>query len=57
MAPIITSIVNASIEISNVPKLLKQAHIQPLLKKTGLDENVLKNYRPVSNSPFFVKKF
>ena len=39
MAPIITSI-DAAIERSNVPNLLKQAHIRPLLKRTGLDEKL-----------------
>ena len=47
----------ASIERSNVPKLLKLAHIRPMLKKTGLYENLLKNYRPVSVSNLlFVSK-
>ena len=52
LAPCTTSIVNASIEENHVPKVLKQAHIQHFLKKHGLDEKVLKNYRPVSNLPF-----
>jgi len=29
--------------------------VRPLLKKPGLDENVLKNYRPVSNLSFLSK--
>ena len=29
--------------------------INPILKKTSLDKDVLKNYRPVSNSPFISK--
>ena len=33
----------------------KQASITPLLKKTSLDRNVMKNYRPVSNLPFLSK--
>ena len=33
----------------------KKAVVIPLLKKTGLDCNVLKNYRPVSNLPFLSK--
>ena len=34
---------------------IKTAHVRPLLKKSGLDANVLKNYRPVSNLPFASK--
>jgi len=33
----------------------KTAHIRPLLKKPGLDVEILKNYRPVSNSCFLSK--
>ena len=29
--------------------------ISPLIKKAGLDQNELKNYRPVSNLPFISK--
>ena len=34
---------------------LKHALVKPVLKKPGLDHNVLKNYRPVSNLPFLSK--
>ena len=37
------------------PKSLKTALIRPLLKKTGLDSDILKNYRPVSNLTFISK--
>ena len=33
----------------------KEANVQPNLKKAGLDENVLKNFRPVSNLQFLSK--
>ena len=36
----------------SVPTAFKQAIVRPFLKKTGLDMNNLKNYRPVSNLPF-----
>ena len=32
-----------------IPKSLKTTLIRPLFKKTGLDSDILKNYRPVSN--------
>ena len=38
-----------------IPKSLKTALIQPLWKKTGLDNDILKNYRPVSNLTFISK--
>ena len=38
-----------------IPKSLKTALIRPLLKKTGLDSDILKNYRPVSNLTFISK--
>ena len=49
LVPIITDIVNMSLRESMIPKSLKTAHIRPLLKKTGLDSDILNNYRPVSN--------
>ena len=33
----------------------KEAHVRPLLKKTSLPKNELKNYRPVSNLSFISK--
>ena len=34
---------------------MKKALVTPLLKKSGLDKDVLKNYRPVSNLSFVLK--
>ncbi len=51
----ITNIVNRSLKDSNVPKSFKEAVVRPLLKKPGLDNEILKNYRPVSNLPFISK--
>ena len=43
-------------EMWNIIQLsLKTALIRPLLKKTGLDSDILKNYRPVSNLTFISK--
>ena len=55
LLPIITNIINASMESSRVPSEFKCARIRPLLKKPGLDPNILKNYRPVSNLSFISK--
>ena len=42
----ITDIINISMETSTFPQNFKQAHVRPLLKKTSLPKNELKNYRP-----------
>ena len=55
LLPLITDIVNTSMKAGSVPKDFKSARIRPLLKKSGLDPNLLKNYRPVSNLPFISK--
>ena len=55
LLPHITSIVNASLSTATVPVLFKNALVIPLLKKNGLDPNLLSNYRPVSNLPFVSK--
>ena len=49
LVPLITDIVNMSLRESMFPKSLKTALIRPLLKKTGLDIDILKIFRPVSN--------
>ena len=55
LLPIITAIVNASMDSSCVPRAFKCAQIRPLLKKPTLDPDILKHYRPVSNLPFIAK--
>lgn len=52
---IIASIINSSLRDGVVPSVFKTAAITPLLKKAGLDQNILKNFRPVSNLPFVSK--
>ena len=51
----ITDIINISMETSTFPQNFKEAHVRPLLKKTSLSKNELKNYRPVSNLGFISK--
>ncbi|CAC5425467.1 unnamed protein product [Mytilus coruscus] len=55
LLPTITDIVNTSLSELCVPLSFKQAVVIPLLKKPSLDKEVHKNYRPVSNLPFFSK--
>ena len=51
----ITDIINLSIKTSTFPEKFKEAHVKPLLKKSSLSKNDLKNYRPVSNLNFISK--
>lgn len=53
--PVIARIVNKSLSESYFPPAFKRAVVRPLLKKTDLDKEVLKNYRPVSNLTFISK--
>ncbi|KAJ8040406.1 hypothetical protein HOLleu_14687 [Holothuria leucospilota] len=53
--PIFSRIINESLESGIFPKLLGSAVISPVLKKSSLDRNILKNYRPVSNILFLSK--
>ena len=55
MLPVITDIVNRSLDEALIPNSLKTALIIPLLKKTNLDTEDVKNFRPVSNLPFVSK--
>ena len=55
MAPHLTRIINASFSTSVVPDQLKDAHLSPLLKKSNLDSDIKKNYRPISNLPYLSK--
>ena len=52
VVPVLTTLFDISLSSGIVPTAFKQAIIKPVLKKTGLDANELKNFRPVSNLPF-----
>ena len=55
LSPVITKIVNLSLQTGYLPKSMKLALVTPLIKKLCLDKEVMKNYRPVSNLPFVSK--
>ena len=55
LLPYITSVIHDSLASSILPSSFKTALVKPLLKKSSLDPNDLKNYRPVSNLPFVSK--
>ena len=53
--PVITDIMNESLNTGTVPDCFKHALVTPLLKKSNLNPEQLKNYRPVSNLSFLSK--
>ena len=53
---IILRIVNLCFSSGDFPASCKSAIISPLIKKQGLDSEILKNYRPVANLLFIKKK-
>ncbi len=55
LLPLITIIINKSLSTGQFPSQLKEAIVRPLLKKSNLDADQLKNYRPVSNLHFVSK--
>ena len=55
LLPFITDIFNNSLSTGVFPSDFKNSLVIPLLKKSSLDPNVLKNYRPVTNLSFISK--
>ena len=55
ISPLITKVINLSLQSALVPPALKTAIITPLLKKPTLDPDILANHRPISNLPFISK--
>ncbi|KAJ8023005.1 hypothetical protein HOLleu_38060 [Holothuria leucospilota] len=53
LAPFLAKLVNLSFSGSIFPPITKQATVKPLLKKSDLEVNDYKNYRPLSNLPEF----
>ena len=51
IARVLLDIVNDCLSTSSMTDSLKRAIVKPLLKKSSLDPNVLKYFRPVSNLP------
>ena len=51
----VLAIINSSLSSGAVPVSFKHAVVQPLLKKPGLDQTVLANFRPISKLPFISK--
>ena len=50
LAPIITDIINTSLQSGVVPAAMKHAILTPIIKKRGIDVNLHRNYRPISSS-------
>ncbi len=52
IGPYVQMLINSSLTAGDVPGILKQAVVQPLIKKPGLDTS---NFRPISK-PLFISK-
>lgn len=55
LIPIFTKIINSCFSFGIFPDSEKSAIVRPLLKKLSLDNNELKNFRPVSNLTYLSK--
>ena len=55
LLPAVSYIVNESLSSGAFPCAFKTAAVRPVLKKKGLDCDVLANYRPISNLTFLSK--
>jgi hypothetical protein len=55
LLPVITQIVNISLASGVFPESLKTSIINPIYKKSTLDANELKSYRPIANMKFLSK--
>ena len=55
LVPVLSRIVNVSFNTGVFPSNCKNALVHPMIKKAELDQNILKNYRPVSNCSFLDK--
>ena len=55
LAPIIQKIINISITNGMISANMKEALLRPLLRKSNLDPQQFKNFRPVSNLSFVSK--
>ena len=53
--PVVTAIVNLSLESRIVPTSLKEGHLSSIIKKHKLDPNIYNNYSPISNLPYLSK--
>ena len=55
LLPILTKVVNSFLTSGTFLDTLKQSIITPVLKKSSLDHNIPKHYRPVANIKFMSK--
>ena len=53
--PLITKVINASLQSGVMPETLKRAVVTPLIKKRDASQEDLSNYRPISNLSFLGK--
>ena len=55
LLPVITRMINLSLENGTMPNIYKIAMLTPIIKKSNESHEELSNYRPISNLPFVSK--
>ena len=55
LLPVITKMINLSLETGTVEDVIKEALLIPLVKKVNSDFEVFSNFRPISNLMFTSK--
>ena len=55
LLPVFVNMINLSFKDGLVPALLKEAVLDPVIKKDSLDHELYQNYRPISNLRFVSK--
>ena len=56
LIPIVTLIINLSLQNGVFPDSMKCAIVRATLKKPNLDSDILNNYRPISNLSFLFER-
>ena len=57
VVPLLAKLCNASLNNSLVPSAFKKAKVRPLFNEAGLDQDVFRNYWPVTSFLFLQKIF
>ena len=55
LLPFVTEMCNRSLQLGRLPLSQRHAIVKPILKKEGLDQDDVKNYRPISNLTYISK--
>ena len=55
LLPVLTNIVNTSLETATMPETMKAANLEPRIKKVSMDPQEFSSFRPISNLKFTSK--